>query len=534
MSAIESIRAGLFRKLFLAGARRVTFHKLELNKLDTKSINPGDTGTNFHLTLRGGISAFRPGENKTIADLLKSISRGAMLGSRGTSGLIVSQILTGFSRALHDADVLTGDGLKAAFEEAGKKAYQVIQKPREGTILTIISAIADGLNRKPNLSRDLVTALEFIHRSAVRTLSKHNPPDAGARGFAYFLEGMLQGARFESLQRRIQSRILLEMALNTVRDMDYRYWVEFIIEGEDFKEDEIRKILYPLGNSIRIKLNGDLLRLSLQTNHPEKVRPAMSRLGRIIRYRFEDLSKEHRYILSGRSISELNSSFDNLNTALAAVVNGDGLESVFGCSGAYVIPGGCAMNPGIKNILATLEKIPARDILLLPNNPDCISPCDLAAGMADRNVYVIPTYNPAQGLYMLEGYDPSLDISTLSDRCFQKREELSTIVITRARRDGSAFGSRMQQGEWLALKDGVMIEHDMEFSYILKQVLSCLQASPTSRITLIEGKEQVPKIHDLIRLFKERLEAEVNYIYGGQEEWQLLIGIEQTPRRDDW
>lgn len=536
MSSLSTCDGVLFRKLFVAGARWLAFHRDELNEMNIFPVPNGDTGTNMYLTLRSAVSSFRLAKESTASGYLKAISKGAVMGARGNSGLILSQMIAGFASALGDTDRIKGEDLPKAFRAAEKRAFKTVQNPKEGTILSVISAVAHSIEDACHPGSDLVVGLEYIHKVAEKALkeSRDQLPelkesgfqDAGGQGLVYLLEGMLRAARFESVKMKRSSRIKLEMTLQSVKKFNYRYCAEFIIEGRDFDIDAIKMLYSPLGNSLVANVDGDILKVHIHTNYPNKAQKLSASLGEVIKSKVEDMTRQHTQLPEQSERNRLTFSFDELKTALTCVVNGEGLMDVFEGFGAYIIPGGKTLNPGVEEIVEVLEKIPARDILLLPNNAECISVCDLAAGIADRNVYVIPTTNQAQGLFFLNCYDPSLDIASLTKKFFQNHEEISTVEIAVASGDGIVDNFNIEKGEWMAFLDGLMVEHNQDLQILLDRVIRSLDLNEKKRLTIIEGKDGIPDVHDIICQFREKLDVDVDFLYGGQNTYPMLMGIE--------
>ncbi len=535
-TSLSTCDGPLFRKLFVAGARWLAFHRGELNEMNVFPLPNGDTGTNMYLTLRSAVSSFKLAKEPTASGFLKVISRGAVMGARGNSGVILSQMISGFASALGDVDRIKAEDLPKAFKIAKKRAYSAIRNPKEGTILSVISAIAQSIEDACHPGSDLIVGLEYIHKVAEKALKESGNqlselkeagvPDAGGQGLVYLLEGMLRAARFESVRMKRCSRIKLEMTLQSVKKFDFRYCAEYTIEGRDFDVNAIRMLYSPLGNSLSVVVDGEILKVHIHTNYPNKVQKLSSSLGEVIKSKVLDLTRQHSQILEHGERNRLAFSFEELKTALACVVNGEGLMDVFEGFGAYIIPGGKTLNPSVEEVVEVLEKIPARDILLLPNNMDCIPVCDLAAGIADRNVYVIPTTNQAQGLFFLNCYDPSLDVASLTKKFFHNREEISTVEIAKASRDSLVDNFEIEQGEWMAFLDGLILEHNQDLQILLDKVIRSLDLNERKRLTIIEGKDGIPEVHEIISQFREKLDVDVDFIYGGQNTYPMLMGIE--------
>jgi len=545
--AIESIDGTTFRKLLMGGVRWVSFHRDILNDLNVYPVPDGDTGTNMYMTLRGAVSSFRLAADSTMGGLLKAVSRGALFGARGNSGVILSQLLSGFARHFKGKAELTLEDLAPAFEQARIKMYGAVSEPREGTILTLVSDLARSLAEASFPAGDLLEALEYIHTKAETTLISsrdlldvlrdNNVVDAGGQGLVYLLEGMLRAARYEDFRRR-------EQAVSTAHPLQRRepqhltfpYCLEFIIQAPAYDDARVRPLLEKMGDSLVLALSGDILKVHLHTAEPDRVRESCAAIGEILREKIDNMQEQHQSILLEEYPlvygEKRHSSFTELTTALAAIVTGNGLIDVFGAAGAFVIQGGETMNPSVEDIVTLLAQIPAQDILLLPDNPNCIIVCEQAARIVEKRVQVVATRDLVQGLAFLNHYDPSLPMDELLARYEKEKGRYLTMEICRASRAAQIGGQAVREGDWIALSHGRVRARGTSLEDVLALLAGDREVKECSMVTLVAGAMEAPKAEEMCEIVKRCFSMEVNYIYGGQPHYPLLLGFLRLPAQN--
>jgi uncharacterized protein len=542
--AIERIDGTTFRKLLMGGVRWVSFHRDILNDLNVYPVPDGDTGTNMYMTLRGAVSSFRLATDSSMGSLLKAISRGALFGARGNSGVILSQLFTGFAKHFKGKEELTIEDLAPAFEQAREKMYQAVNEPKEGTILTVVSDIARAFACAHFPCSDLLEALEFMHETAdtslvasrdlLEVLKENDVVDAGGKGLVYLLEGMLRAARYEDFRRRELELPPTGLApRKELESLELPYCVEFIIDAPAYSDREARQVLEGMGNSLVLALSGTILKLHIHTDDPEKVRRFCLSMGEVLREKVDNMQQQHRSLLRGEYPLVLgekqHSSFTELTTALAAIVAGNGLIDVFGAAGAFVIDGGQTMNPSVEDIVTLLGQIPAQAVILLPNNPNCLIVCEQAARIVEKKVRVVPTRDLMQGLAFLNHYDPSMALEELLARFSREQERYLTMELCRATKSAHLDGRTIGEGDWIALASGKVKACGPSLEEVLSMLAVDQDVLKRTMVTLVAGDTEIAGAGDMVELVRQSLPMEVNYIYGGQPHYPLLLGFFQLP-----
>jgi uncharacterized protein len=541
--AIDVLDGTLFRKLFMGGVRWVAFHRDMLNNLNVYPVPDGDTGTNMYLTLRGAVSSFRLAADGSLGSLLRAMARGALFGARGNSGVILSQILSGFAGHFKGKDRLSAEDLYPAFLSASKRAYQALSDPKEGTILTVTRILADSLKNLSFPDGDLLAALEHIHGESSRALrdsrdllpilKENDVVDAGGLGLVYLFEGMLRAARFEDFRRRRRDAAPAAFQpMQALESLVFPFCVEFIVRTTAEDRITIKTELEKMGDSLVMATSGDLLKIHLHTDAPASVRGYCGSLGDILQEKQDNMMEQHRSLLLGDEIKEereeLASTFANLTTALAAIVNGDGFIDIFASSGAYIIRGGQSMNPSVQEITDVLACIPTESVLLLANNGNCIAACEQAAGLIDKKVTVLPTQDMVRGLLFLNHYDPSLPMDELVQRYDEAMPHYSSVEICRAKKEAIVGTTPVASGAWMALSDGSLVACSGDFRALIEKLIKSPLIEGRKQITLVSGMESIDGVDDplsLAREFLDHSDVELNLVHGGQPHYPLLLGL---------
>ena len=333
--AIQTANAETFRKIFMGGVRWLSFHKDILNDMNVYPVADGDTGTNMYLTLRGAVSSFKLAEDGSISALMKAISKGALFGARGNSGVILSQIIAGFARELKDKNELNVKDLAPAFLNAKNRAYISVSDPKEGTILTLIRVLSERLLLLDPDKNDLISFLEYIcveskkilndSRDLLEALKENNVLDAGGQGFVYMLEGMLKAARYEEF-KKISSEIHdnKNVIKNISEKIKNRYCVELSVKLTNYDFFALKPSLSLIGDSLVVANLEDILKVHIHTNNPEKIKRLCSDYGKIINEKCDDMKKQHIELIIERQNEFKEISFyTKVKTAILAVCAGE-------------------------------------------------------------------------------------------------------------------------------------------------------------------------------------------------------------------
>jgi len=548
----------LLKRMLVAGGRWLTLHRGILNELNVFPVPDGDTGTNLALTMRGALSPLLARQApERVSEVALAAARGALMGARGNSGVILSQILHGFARGLSTCDRADTDSLAQALEASCAAAYGAIQHPREGTILTVIREVAGKAREAARGSRELSRFFANLatHAREVLLSSRDQLPvlrdagvvDAGGLGLVYMLEGMLkvtQGQQLASPPEFPLPNVPTRQALE--QEITFRFCTEFLVEGTDLEPEALRPELEGLGDSLVLARTTDLLKVHIHTNEPDRIEALVTPGCRAFRRKVEDMHEQNRRrredmsrgispaqhestraeFLGDLQLLDLPAPAEVTGRALPALVSiasGEGLEAYFQAWGVEVVPGGQTLNPSTQEILEAIERAATRggEVLVLPNNSNCTAAAMQAARLAGGAVQVLDTRCPSQAVALLSQEGAGLPLH-------ERLETLCHGEVTRAVKEARLQGWEIRAGDYLALWEDRLVGVESTFS---GAVLGLMQSPPRptfSRVVLVAGAESEPDEVEalLMELARRHPAARVEFLWGGQPHHPALISLE--------
>lgn len=474
---IENISAEQFFKMILAGADNLDLHKESVNQLNVFPVPDGDTGTNMAMTMQSAAKFIRQAKTPSVGEYAGKAAFGAVMGARGNSGVIFSQILTGFAKGLAGCETIDAAALVAGFNGGVQSAYKAVSNPMEGTILTVVREAAEALSAQYKKGMDILECLRIYiaagHASLARTpellpvLKQAGVVDAGGSGYLYVIEGMLASLEGKEIEKREVAESG-EEDLNeqfdhffaTPEDIVYPYCTEFLVRTKksDVEEDidVLKGMLTDLGDCMLVVGAGNTIKVHIHTDRLAKVIEAGSSLGELDDIKINNMRSQNRELQEkGRSAAAPAVYKD----AIIVVCNGDGLSDIFNGLGAtHIISGGQTMNPSTQDFLDVLEQIEAENIYILPNNKNIIMTAQQAAGMAESsNVHVIPSKTFPQGISALMGYMPDVAVEENVGNMTASLATVQSGEITQAVRDTTIDGVDIHEHEFMSILDGKII-----------------------------------------------------------------------------
>jgi DAK2 domain fusion protein YloV len=535
------------KKLVEAGLAWLRANQQLVNSLNVFPVPDGDTGTNMVLTMQ---SAFNEIDNlgyREIGQMAAAVSQGALMGARGNSGVILSQLWRGFARALHDHEILNGPALVHAFAEARDTAYKGVVRPVEGTILTVAkdaaAAAAEAIQTTNDPCEILAQVVTAADASVQRTpellpvLKQAGVVDSGGKGFYFILEGMLRFVHGESLDTptaAVQplSAMNLENTMDSIEPgQDYEVVVDFVPrEALDLPSffSELEKI----GSSIQIGEGEGMYRMHIHVPTDKRYQPIdyVMSLGTITKIAMENLIAQMEGIdhqASGARI-EL-ASIEPGQIAVVAVSPGAGISRVFASLGvAAIVEGGQTMNPCTKDILDSFENLPTEKVIILPNNKNIILAAQQAKEVTVKKVCVVPTNSIPEGLAAMMQLNPDGDLDTVTAKMNNAIEEVTTVEVTTATRSVEIDGVSVEQGQVIALVNGKLAVSAATVEEGCLRALAYAHADDHELITLFHGEglpiAETNRIVDVIRAAYPAQEIELQD--GGQPHYQFIISIE--------
>lgn len=543
-------------RLAQAGRDWLDQHHALVNQLNVFPVPDGDTGTNMLMTMRNAIKELEEaGVSDHVGQVAARIAHGAMMGSRGNSGTILSQLWQGFAHALKERKTLTPEALVKALREASDTAYRGVIKPVEGTILTVAREAAEAAE---DALRDTQDTVEILRRTVVRAkdalartpemlpiLQKAGVVDSGGSGLVYILEGMLLYLRGEAIQvKEIALTQAQELAdtLAPEDELGYGYDVQFILKGDNLDVNAIRAAIDSMGWSTLVVGNEQAIKVHVHVHDPGIPLSYGVSLGTLSDIVVENMQQQYQDYVRERSAASAVArpqpalpeppaiDLDKDDISVVSVASGDGLARVFRQLGAAeLVMGGQTNNPSTQEILEAIRRTATRKVIVLPNNKNIILAAEQAARLAtDQTVVVLPTRSMPQGISALLPYDPKGDLDTVVNAMLQAKDKVITGEITTATRSVELDNIKVNKGQIIGLIDGTLSVAGDDLNDVLRQMLERMCAGECELITLYYGngvdEADAQQVSEELRAAYPEQEFEV--IYGGQAHYHYIVSAE--------
>ena len=544
-NANQSINGKQFKLFIEAALRWLRANQQLVNSLNVFPVPDGDTGTNMLLTMQAAYNEISSMEDENIGRIAKNVAQGALMGARGNSGVILSQILRGFSRVLDNHPEMDALLFSRALSESRNTAYKGVVRPVEGTILTVIKDISIAVENSITRSTDLVTILEDAVKAADESV-KFTPEllpilktagvvDSGGKGLYILLEGILRFIKGQSLEEsavivRDLSSIKFAETMDSVEDgQDVEVVVDFApyntLDLEAFYED-----LSKIGTSIQVGEGDGLYRMHIHTETAKQDEPEalIKQMGEIYKIYKEDLVEQMKRIEAKKSEIVFND-FVPGTIAIVAVSPGIGLSQIFASQGATaIVAGGQTMNPSIQEILKAFEDLPTDKVIILPNNKNIILAANSAKVLSVKQVEVIPTRNVAQGISAILRWNPEGDFQEVVDDMKDSLSEADCGEITTSTRTVELNGVKVDKGKIIGLLNGTLLTTGESVVEACINLLEKTDLDLRERITLFYGSEltedEAKTIAD--ELAEKFPDHEIELHNGGQPHYQIIMSLE--------
>lgn len=465
----------------------------ETNALNVYPVPDGDTGTNMHLTLQSVRRELDLADTRKMSDVARAISYGSLLGARGNSGVITSQILKGFAEAIKDAPAVSPALLAQALEEGSRMGYKAVMKPVEGTILTVSRGVAEGARRAAengaaSLEEVLQGALQSGREASDRTpellpvLKQAGVVDAGGMGLLRLVEGLegyLKGLPLPEPPK------IEKYAQTAFEEEEFGYCTEFLMEGVAEPVEKIREAVASFGDSLLVVGAEGYVKGHIHTNDPDGLLASVARFGKMIRTKVEDMSQQHTEILSMAGAADEAPP----PTGLVVVANGWGLVKAFRGFGARIVAGGQTANPSVQDILDAIKSLPNPEVIVLPNNGNVIMSAQQAAALAEgKTVHVIPTRTMGQGLAATVVYQAEVPSSELLPEMEAASRHAATLEVTQASRSVEIGGVSVREGQPIGLRDDKLaLAADTPEDALFNMIQLAIQEQEHEILTIFHG-----------------------------------------------
>jgi len=538
------------KRLLESGLAWLDYNHQSVNALNVFPVPDGDTGTNMMLTMRSACNEIADDDSRHVGRIAQKVAHGALMGARGNSGVILSQIWRGFARQIEELPAFNTQQFAAAMREASDTAYKGVVKPVEGTILTVARQAADAAETAAQSTDDLVEAFSQVvtrcHQAVAETpsllqvLADAGVVDAGGQGLTLILEGMLRCLRGEAIQLVREPVVEAEFAAAMVPhtgEERYNYDVQFLIKGYDLDVPLIRETIDAMGDSTLVVGDSNTIKVHVHVDDPGV--PISYGVGRgtLLDVVVENMHEQYQEFVRARAaagppsvpIPVENQEVKPGQIAVIAVAPGEGIAGVFESLGvARVIFGGQTMNPSTEEIIAAMETVDTDKIIVLPNNKNIIMAAKTACELGGKQARVAPTRTIPQGVSALLALDPDGELDVVVEEMNKAAAEVVTGEITIATRDVELNGVRVQNGHLLGLADGHICCAGPDVNAIVKETLEEMAVQERELLTLYYGADTIAQeaegMAGMIQQWYPHLETEV--IYGGQPHYFYIMSAE--------
>lgn len=529
-----------FKRMIQAGLTWLERHQAAINALNVYPVPDGDTGTNMLLTMQSAYAEIKDSPGDNVGAMAQKIAKGALMGARGNSGVILSQIFRGMARSLDNEETFNAVQFASALREAAATAYKGVIKPVEGTILTVAREAAEAGVTAAAASEDLRYILERVtaeaRHSVTRTpsllpvLAEAGVVDAGGQGLFVILEGMLRLMQGEPVTAdgALTSAVDLH-TLHPEGEKGYGYDVQFIIHGENLDLDEIRHTITNMGDSALVVGDSEVIKVHVHVPDPGIPLGYGASQGSLSRVIVENMQEQYQeYIISQTRRPTVSAeALSKISTVVVA--SGQGLTKVFESLGAStVVPGGQTMNPSTEDILKAIENAPSNEVIVLPNNKNIVLTAEQAKSLSQKSVEVVPTITIPQGIAALLAFNYQSDLPANAGVMAEAAEGIQTAEITTAVRSVQINGMAVQEGEIIGMVNGALKVKGSTPSEVVMAALEQMDTEQYEIITLYYGES-------ITADEAEQIAAEITARYpdqgietvdGGQLHYYYIISVE--------
>jgi DAK2 domain fusion protein YloV len=544
MTQMKTVAGKDLRDMFSAATSWLEKSSSEIDALNVFPVPDGDTGTNMMLTMRSTMEeAYRAPDN-SAAGVAEAMAKGALMGARGNSGVILSQVWRGLAEGLAGKESFTAADFATALEEAAATAYKGVSNPVEGTMLTVMKAVASEARDQVNSgNEEIISVLEAVVEAArnsvantpllLKVLREAGVVDAGGQGVYTLFEGTLRYLRGEvELMRLRKPQIIVSELPHTtplpqtanVDEVPYGYCTEFMLKGEKLDTDFIRKRLAHKGESLIVVGDESAVRIHIHTLDPGNIVRWATRLGTMHQVSIRNMDEQHQDFLEMQK-----ERVPTADTAVITVASGDGLNDIFASLGATaVIPGGQTMNPSTKDILQAVESAPSDKIIILPNNKNIVLTAEQVQKLTQKQVKVVPTTTIPQGVVALLAFDYEADFKTNVNIMENAISTVKSIEITRSIRSTKVNGLKIKRKQPIGLLDGKLVVAGSSNIDVFNKLLGKVEMKKAEVVTIYQGEDtETAEAEQISTGITEKYpQIQVEVVRGGQPHYSYIISVE--------
>ncbi|HDW7943797.1 TPA: fatty acid kinase catalytic subunit FakA [Staphylococcus aureus] len=547
---ISKINGKLFADMIIQGAQNLSNNADLVDSLNVYPVPDGDTGTNMNLTMTSGREEVENNLSKNIGELGKTFSKGLLMGARGNSGVILSQLFRGFCKNIESESEINSKLLAESFQAGVETAYKAVMKPVEGTILTVAKDAAQAAIEKANNTEDCIELMEYIIVKANESLE--NTPnllavlkevgvvDSGGKGLLCVYEGFLKALKGEKVEAKVAKIDKDEFVhdehdfhgvINT-EDIIYGYCTEMMLRfGKNkkaFDEQEFRQDMSQFGDSLLVINDEEIVKVHVHTEYPGKVFNYGQQYGELIKLKVENMREQHREVIR-KEQHTAKPKMETVETAIITISMGEGISEIFKSMGAtHIISGGQTMNPSTEDIVKVIEQSKCKRAIILPNNKNILMASEQAASIVDAEAVVIPTKSIPQGISALFQYDVD---ATLEENKAQMADSVNNVKsgsLTYAVRDTKIDGVEIKKDAFMGLIEDKIVSSQSDQLTTVTELLNEMLAEDSEILTVIIGQDAEQAVTDnMINWIEEQYpDVEVEVHEGGQPIYQYFFSVE--------
>ena len=549
---MEKINGLVLAEMIDLGSKNLAKNAEKINALNVFPVPDGDTGTNMNLSMSSGAKETAANVVENIGELGKSFSKGLLMGARGNSGVILSQLFRGMSQHIADKKEVNAKEFAEAIQNGVSIAYKAIIKPVEGTILTVAREAAEAGVKAAEKTTSVVEVMEAIYIEAQASL-KRTPEllpilkevgvvDSGGQGLVCVYQGFvaaLKGEKIEGLEA-VETNVV-DMQFEDDHDMDfmspedivYGFCTEFTVrldkEKKEFNEDKFREDLSKFGDSLLVISDSEYVKIHVHTETPGDVFNYGQQYGELIKIKSDNMREQHREVLRKQEAKQATTPKELKEQAMISISMGAGLSKVLTSMGVdYIVEGGQTMNPSTEDIMKAIKEVNAKNIFVFPNNKNIQLAAKQAAELAEENVFVVESKTAPQGLAAVMVFNPQAAAEENFANMQEVLSTVSTLEVTHAVRDTNIEGVEIKKDEFMGIRDGKIVVSNLSLNKVLEELLEKSLDEDSEIVTLYLGEESTEEYTDFLeQLIEEKYpDVEVELIESGQPVYPYIIGVE--------
>ena len=549
---MEKINGLILAEMIDLGSKNLAKNAEKINALNVFPVPDGDTGTNMNLSMSSGAKETAANVVENIGELGKSFSKGLLMGARGNSGVILSQLFRGMSQHIADKKEVNAKEFAEAIQNGVSIAYKAIIKPVEGTILTVAREAAEAGVKAAENTTSVVEVMEAIYAEAQASL-KRTPEllpilkevgvvDSGGQGLVCVYQGFvaaLKGEKIEGLEA-VETNVV-DMQFEDDHDMDfmspedivYGFCTEFTVrldkEKKEFNEDKFREDMSKFGDSLLVISDSDYVKIHVHTETPGDVFNYGQQYGELIKIKSDNMREQHREVLRKQEAKQATAPKELKEQAMISISMGAGLSKVLTSMGVdYIVEGGQTMNPSTEDIMKAIKEVNAKNIFIFPNNKNIQLAAKQAAELAEENVFVVESKTAPQGLAAVMVYNPQAAAEENFANMQEVLSTVSTLEVTHAVRDTNIEGVEIKKDEFMGIRNGKIVVSNLSLNTVLEELLEKSLDEDSEIVTLYLGEESTEEYTDFLeQLIEEKYpDVEVELIESGQPVYPYIIGVE--------